>query len=201
MPQEIKNRIVASATEQFLTYGFRSITMDDIAGKLGISKKTIYKYFPGKEDLLRAVIEKKKSEIEDRIEDIVSKVDKEDADIVGTIKEVIGFMQTQLYDIKPPFIFDLEKISPELIDYIETFRLKLIREKFGRVIREGVRRGVIRSDIDVNVLVDIYYNMIRMVIVKNLLSSQDIDSIELIKTIVEIFFVGVLTEDGRQKYT
>ncbi len=201
MSKEIKNRIIDSAMEQFFTYGFRSTTMDDVAVKLGMSKRTIYKYFPGKEILLKEVIDKKKAEIENQMEKLVSGIDKDDTDIMKMIKSVIGYMKDQIQKIKPPFILDLERIFPELISYIEDFRLNLIKDYFGRIIHQGMRMGIIRDDIKDGVLVDIYYNMIRILISSELINSHNMDSIELVDTIVKIFFEGVLTEEGRAKYT
>jgi AcrR family transcriptional regulator len=201
MSKEIKNRIIDSAMEQFFTYGFRSITMDDVAVKLGMSKRTIYKHFPGKEVLLKEVIDKKRAEIENQMETLVSGIDKDDTDIMEMIKSVIGYMKDQIREIKPPFILDLERISPELISYIEDFRLNLIKDYFGRIIHEGMRRGIIRDDIKDSVLVDIYYNMIRILISSEIIDYHHMDSIELADTIVKIFFEGVLTEEGRAKYT
>src|ERR1017187_1601563 len=54
---EAKERILEKATDLFMRYGIRSITMDEIAGQLGISKKTIYQFFTDKDELVEGVVD------------------------------------------------------------------------------------------------------------------------------------------------
>src|SRR5690349_21756091 len=65
-----RQRIVNAARARFFSHGFRSVTMDDLAEELGISKKTIYAYFPGKFDLLEAVLADKLAGVEATLKEV-----------------------------------------------------------------------------------------------------------------------------------
>src|ERR1044072_9579597 len=66
----IRQRIVDAARVHFFNHGFRSVTMDDLAEELGISKKTLYAYFPGKFDLLEAVLADKLTSVEATLKEV-----------------------------------------------------------------------------------------------------------------------------------
>ena len=74
-----RERIVAAARRQFLAHGIRSVTMEELAGDLGMSKKTLYAHFPGKAELVQAILVEKISELEGE----VSRIADDSADDFG----------------------------------------------------------------------------------------------------------------------
>src|ERR1700719_3513455 len=96
----IRQRIVEAARAHFLSHGFRSVTMDDLADELGISKKTLYAHFPGKIDLLEAVLADKFASVEATLKKITRA---HSHDFPTALHELLANTQRELDEIKPPF--------------------------------------------------------------------------------------------------
>src|SRR5207249_6191686 len=94
-----RQRIVEAARVHFFNHGFRSVTMDDLAEELGISKKTLYAYFPGKFDLLEAVLADKLTAVEATLKEVTRA---HPDDFPTTLRELLAGTQRELDEIKPP---------------------------------------------------------------------------------------------------
>src|SRR5579859_5118500 len=105
---EVKERILAKAADLFMRYGIRSITMDEIAAQLGISKKTIYQFFTDKDDMVQAVID---LEIERNEADCFA-FRKQAADAVHQIFLALESLEEMLKYMNPLMLYDLEKHHP-----------------------------------------------------------------------------------------
>src|SRR5438094_10545108 len=88
-----RQRIVEAARAHFFSHGFRSVTMDDLAGELGISKKTLYAHFPGKIDLLQAVLADKFAGVEAKLKEVTSA---HTHDFSATLRELLAGTQHEL---------------------------------------------------------------------------------------------------------
>src|SRR5438045_9595234 len=95
-----RQRIVAAARGHFFNHGFRSVTMDDLAEELGVSKKTLYAYFPAKTALLEAVLADKFADVEAKLEEIKRAYPH---DFPAALHELLASTQRELDETKPPF--------------------------------------------------------------------------------------------------
>src|SRR5438034_10338839 len=96
-----RQRIVEAARVHFFNHGFRSVTMDDLAEELGISKKTIYAHFPGKFDLLEAVLADKLISVEATLSEVTRAHPK---DFPATLREMLAGTERDMHAIKPAFV-------------------------------------------------------------------------------------------------
>src|SRR5438477_4765884 len=96
-----RQRIVDAARTHFFSHGFRSVTMDDLAEELGISKKTLYAYFPGKVDLLEAVLADKLAGVEVTMKEVTRG---HPHDFPAALRELLAGVRRELDEIKPPFV-------------------------------------------------------------------------------------------------
>src|SRR2546421_9434084 len=96
-----RQRIVDAARVHFFNHGFRSVTMDDLAEELGISKKTLYAHFPGKIDLLEAVLAAKFAGVESMLK-AATRVHRRN--FPTTLHALLAGTQRELDEIKPPFV-------------------------------------------------------------------------------------------------
>src|SRR5687767_11593800 len=117
-------RIVAGARSHFLAHGFRGVTMDDLARELGMSKKTLYVSFPGKRDLLLAVIADKASHIDADLERITSDGK---ADFPTKLARLLECFQKHAGEIQPAFVRDVRREAPEIFQIIERRRSELLQ--------------------------------------------------------------------------
>ncbi|MBX3327465.1 MAG: TetR/AcrR family transcriptional regulator [Nitrospira sp.] len=145
-------RVVAVARRQFLAHGFRSVSMDDLAAELGMSKKTLYVSFPSKAALIEAVLKDKFSEVE---ADFGQLEREQAADVETALHQFLSCLQRHTAEIQPAFVRDIGRETPELFQLVEQKRRELIRRYFGGLFEDGKKAGMIRSDIPTHLIIEI----------------------------------------------
>src|SRR3978361_1963154 len=133
-------RIIAGGEELFLSAGIKSVTMDDIAKHLGMSKKTIYQFFKDKNELVIALVTKKLKEDEDQMEAIISKS-------ANVIEEMINMMKCSediFSRINPIVIHDMQKYHPEAWAQFQKFKAEVIVSTLEELLTKGIKQGYIR---------------------------------------------------------
>ncbi|RZJ68729.1 MAG: TetR/AcrR family transcriptional regulator [Flavobacterium sp.] len=152
----MKEKIVARATEMFLKYGFKSITMDDIANDMGISKKTIYKYFINKEVLIVEATETVHVHVNQTIESVIAQNFNPVEENFQVRKVFEGIFQVS--DTSP--LYQLKKHYPEI------YHLTMSQEQHECVrymrhnIDRGIELGYYRPDTDVENSIRFYWTLI-----------------------------------------
>ncbi|MGZ4008887.1 MAG: TetR/AcrR family transcriptional regulator, partial [Mucilaginibacter sp.] len=141
-------RIILGGEELFFKAGIRSVTMDDIAKHLGMSKKTIYQFFKDKNELVMALVKMKLQEDEDQMSAIINKSG-------NVIEEMINMMKCseEIFSrINPIVIHDLQKYHPDAWKQFQSFKADVIVRTLEDLLTKGVKQGYIRSDIDVKIM-------------------------------------------------
>src|ERR1700704_6148768 len=144
-----RQRIVDAARIHFFSHGFRSVTMDDLAEELGVSKKTLYAHFPGKIDLLEAVLGDKFAGVEATLKEVTRA---HPHDFPAALQELLAGTQRELDEIKPPFVRDMRQKVPQVFKVVERRRAALIQRYFGELFIEGQRAGMVRKDVPANLI-------------------------------------------------
>jgi AcrR family transcriptional regulator len=193
---EVKKRILETARDQFFSHGFTKVTVDEIATRIGISKKTIYKHYPSKDDLVRAVIESTLGEVHTCCKNIV---DNNELDFVEKLKQMMTYAALHISKMGRPLIEDLEKNAPHVWKEISEFRSKRIYEDFGKLLYDGVQKGIFRSDIDQQLVLLIYNNVIKNIISPEVLSQIPFTALQVYETIVKVIFEGIMTDKAKAK--
>lgn len=188
----MKEKITAKATEMFLRLGFKSVTMDDIAGEMCISKKTIYKFFCNKELLIEEGTSRVHKEIRRKIEEIQQKG-------YNAIEEnfVIKRMFSEMFksaDTSP--VYQLKKHYPEIFAKLSGMQWEQCQEMFGKNINKGIAEGLYREDVNVDAYVQFYYVLI-FSINENNQFERDIEVLE--KQALEYHMRALATEKGREE--
>jgi AcrR family transcriptional regulator len=162
-----------------------------------MSKKTLYKFFPGKEALVKEMITSMKCSIDDHIESVWTN---EDMDFMDKLKSVMNFIGKQTTKLHGPLLEDLHKNIPEVWKEIHDFRKANAVKRFTTFINEGVERGVFREDIDKQLIVLFYLHAIQGMINPEALSQLPFTANQVFDAIIRIVFEGILTEEGRHEY-
>ena len=144
--QDMKDTILEKSKELFLRNGFKTVGMDDIAQSLHISKKTIYQYFPSKDDLVKAVLSYIYDLAFGKIEEISGKCETAIHEHFK-IKESIDGILGKDFETSPCF-FQLKKYYPELCYDFEKRRCKDVKTHIKKNISEGIKQGVYRENLD-----------------------------------------------------
>ncbi len=148
--------IIKIATKMFITLGFKSVTMDDVAAKMCISKKTIYKHFENKEKLIEASVNHVHLEIHDKIESIFSQ-DKNAIEENFIIREMFNEMFKS--DGDSP-VYQLKKHYPTIFSKVHEQESVQCKEIFTANICKGIQQGYYKSEINVSQTVLFYYMLI-----------------------------------------
>src|SRR6201985_1988365 len=151
-------RIILGAEELFLTAGIKSVTMDDIAKHLGISKKTIYHFFKDKNELVIALVKKKLKDDEDQMDEIISKS-------ANVIEEMINMMKCSediFSRINPIVIHDLQKYHPDAWKQFQNFKADVLIRTLEELLTKGIKQGYIRPELDVKILARMRVTQVEM---------------------------------------
>ena len=152
------NRIIEGGEELFLKAGIKSVTMDDIARHLGMSKKTIYQFFKDKNELVMALVKKKLQEDENQMSEIIRKSG-------NVIEEMINMMKCSediFSRINPIVIHDLQKYHQEAWRQFQNFKSEVLIHTLEELLAKGIKQGYIRPDIDVKIIARMRVNQVEL---------------------------------------
>jgi len=145
---EPKERILTRAEELFMQFGIRSVSMDDMANHLGMSKKTLYQYFADKDELVSAVVDRHIHEVEG--ECVICRSEARDA--IHEIFLTMEHIMQEFSNMNPMLLYDLEKFHfkayQRFREYKDKFLLQVIKEN----MEWGVKDKLYRPDVNVDVL-------------------------------------------------
>jgi len=190
-----KERIVGIATEIFTKQGFSKTTMDELSAKIGISKKTLYKHFDSKERLVREVVEKLMAETSSDVEKIVTG---DNDEFIATIRKLFEYLPIRLERFGRFISGELKMCMPELWDEVDKFRREVGHKNIERVIKKGIRAGLIRKDINTELAVELYFNALVNTLTPENLIQRRFTITALFDTFGKVFFEGMLTDEARK---
>ena len=189
--------IVERSRALFFERGVSSLTMEDIASLQGISKKTLYKFFPNKDALITTVVE-------DRIAFIAAEAARIGADsklsYLERLRDIMRLVGMQIGQISDTLIKDVWYSRPELWDRIDKFRREHVFGIITRMLEEGRKEGFIRSDIDGRLVPMLFINAISAVLTPAQMIQLTVPPAKLFDAFVRILFGGVLTDGARRKF-
>ena len=152
----MKDKIINKAKEMFLRLGFKSITMDDIACEMCISKKTIYKYFSNKDILIEESIQMVHKEVHETIDQIVAK----NFNAIEENFEIKRMFREMFKSAESSPIYQLKKHYPEVYAKALSSQIEVCEKCFRDNIQKGINEGLYRENLDINNYVKFYYTLI-----------------------------------------
>lgn len=192
--QEVQERIIVAAGQRFFTEGFTAVTMDDMARELGMSKKTLYRLFASKDDLLRAVMQRFVTEVEAATDRIL---EDPDTNCLLKLRRLLGFIAMQMLRIRPPFLLDLQRSAHPIWAELDEWRRRRVISKFAVLIEQGVGEGVFRDDLNKDLLLRMYTLLIQGIVNPEVLSQLPLTANQAFEHVTKVFFEGVLTDRAR----
>jgi len=188
----MKENILQKAGEIFLKLGFKSVTMDDIANEMGISKKTIYKYFHNKEELVDESLSYLHELIHNSVSCICEKgfnAIEENFEIKNTFKDL--FKNT---DDSP--MYQLQKYYPKTYNKLMADEFCMFKDCILKNIEKGINEGLYRKDIELEIITKFYFSLVMSVHDTNLhkYNKNTINSLEMIA--LEYHTRAIATEKG-----
>jgi AcrR family transcriptional regulator len=191
-----QRRIIAGARHYFFAHGFRSVTMDDLAAELAMSKKTLYAHFPSKMVLLQAVLTHKFNDVEADLERITNE---SGPDFPARLQALLACLRGHTEEIGAPYIRDIRREVPELFAQVQKRRRELIQRFFGKLLQEGIEAGKIRRDIPPVMMIEMLVGAVDSVVNPAKMEELDSSPREAFHQIITVFLEGVVIRERSGK--
>ena len=192
----VRGRILEGAARLFLRSGFHKVTTNELAGELGVSKKTIYRHFRSKDELVERVMESMMLDMESAIERIVAS----DADYARKLSMFLRMMGERVANASKTFLSDIRRHRPELWARMQAFRRDHVLRAVGSLLCQGAELGVLRPDVDRELFVLAYLGSVEAVMNPEVLSRSAFSAETAFGTIIRIFFDGMLVDSARERF-
>ena len=189
---EARERILKAAQELFFSYGIRSITMDDIARHLSMSKKTIYQFFEDKDQIVHTLC-RMDCDLNSKM---IHHIADNSPDAITEILQSMNFLGELLSRMNPNLIYDLQKYHPTAWNEFSVFREHHL---FGAVeanLKKGIKQGLYRPDINVRILAKLRIEEVQMGLNPQLFQPAKYNIQEVQVALLEHFLYGILTING-----
>lgn len=192
-----KAELLKCSITKFTQCGSKHVTLDDIAGSLGISKKTIYTFFDNKEDLVAASVENLLNEYKEDINGIVNSNGKNPILCVILIYQR-GFEYLKYF--KPSFLFGLEKYYPKASTVFNNFVEELSNNIVYNLLKQAQEAGNIKEDVNLELIVSIYFLRIDKLIFKKNNLFETYPEEVLFNHLVVYNLKGIITSNYSNSY-
>ncbi len=190
----MKKKILEKATDMFLNYGFKSVTMDDIANKMGISKKTIYTHYTNKTSLVKDSTMFMFDVISMGIDNICGL----HKNPIEELYEIKKFIMLHLKNDKSSPQYQLQKYYPKIHELIKKKHFEVMQECVIKNIEQGVALGIYRENINIEFVARIYFSGANSIKDQLLFPLEQFPTSTLMDDYLEYHLRGIVTPSGRK---
>ena len=190
----MKEKILHKATDMFLNLGFKSVTMDDLANEMGISKKTIYSHFENKTHLVKECTMDLFCNISNGIDDIVALR----KNPIEELYEIKKFVMLRLKEEKSSPQYQLRKYYPQLFDSLKNKEFEVMQECVLDNIRRGIDIGIYRENLNIQFVARIYFSGAVSLGDQDLFPGDMFTKVQLEDYYLEYHLRGIVTPKGRK---
>ncbi len=185
---------VKKVCEMFKSYGIKSVTMDDVARELGISKKTLYQYFKDKSELVGIILQR---EFEQKAKEFSKAMDNKP----NAIEEVFGYFKVQmelLVNHKPNFMYDLKKYYPMHFEEFNKRKHSRMLDSILKNLKRGKKEGLYRKDLNEELITKMHIVRMESIMSSGLFSFEEIISPLFFSEAFKYHLFGIVSDKGRE---
>lgn len=189
-------KILSAAIELFRQYGFKTITMDDIARRAGISKKTLYQHFANKNEVVGETVQWYKCKISEQCIAYMSEAE----NAIEAMVRIMTLFDTINRQMNPLTMLEMERFFPEVY---RQFRDKMLVEDVQNIkanLEKGIEEGLYRPEIDPEFMARYRLEMSLLMYRPTLLINEQNDLAAVGREINEHFLYGIMTNKGEKLY-
>ena len=190
--EKMEKDILAKAVEMFDRHGLRPVTMDDIAREMSISKKTLYKYYANKEDLVTRAVVQMFQEISGNMTELLEHQGNA-IDMLFSMDEVIC---STIEKHDPSMQFQLERYYPEVSAMLEGMKKETVFLMMENNIKRGKEEGLYRADLDAQVVTYLYYSRAQLMMEEDMGPFKDRPIEDVMREILVYHIRGVASDKG-----
>jgi AcrR family transcriptional regulator len=189
---EIKERIKLKADELFRSYGIRSVTMDEIANQLGVSKKTIYHSFSDKNELVDEVV----IDILKYNKNCCNQYKERSQNAIHEVYMAMELLQVIFDNMNPVILYDIERNHPASYKRFEDYKYKFLFDLVKQNIERGKKEELYRPEIDPDVIAKIRLETMMMPFNEHLFPKNKFSLGLLQQQLIEYFLFGIASLKG-----
>lgn len=201
----IEGKILDTAYKLFLKNGYRQTTMDEISLELGMSKKTLYKYYPGKLELLESSFDVLKTKMTAKIEAIL---DNNYISFPLKLQSALTVVANYLAPINPNLFEDLREYAPEVWEDLCIYINDSAYLRFHKLIQQGRDQGLVNPRLNINLIVMLYASAVQSLLDPKFISQfpktfqeeMKLSPSEIYDQAVSVIYNGILTEEARNEF-
>jgi TetR/AcrR family transcriptional regulator, cholesterol catabolism regulator len=196
---EPKERILLKSNELFNRYGIRSVSMDDIAAQLSMSKKTLYQYFTDKGELVNAVFDLALHSNKGSC--VISREKRDNA--IHEIFLSFDMMREMIVNMNPSLLFDLQKYHPSAYRKYLSFKNDFLYELIRTNLEQGIEEELYRPEIDIDVMTRFRLHSVMLAFNPEVFANNKLNALYIEEQLIEHFIYGLATPKGQkliQKY-
>jgi len=190
---EETEKILEGSQETLFKEGFNKTTMDDIASSLKMSKKTIYKYFPSKNDLVMAVANHFTKKMEKKIIPILES----DKNAIEKLAGLLNLLSNTAGKIGDRLFGELKNYYPEVWKHVDTFRTEMMYGNITKVYDQGKREGLF-LDYPTPIVMNVFVNAVRSTVNPEFIFNNNFSMVVAAQTTFKIVLGGTLTDKGKE---
>ncbi|HTY36422.1 MAG TPA: TetR/AcrR family transcriptional regulator [Bacteroidota bacterium] len=190
---EIRERVLERARDEFLSKGFSKVTLDELATDLGISKKTLYKFYPSKEELLRASLHSMMRSAGWELERIASS----EAPFAEKLADAMTTMGKYVSRFRREGIADIQRCAPTIWKELDKFREEHIVSRLVKMIVQARNEDIFRPEIHEQILIRMLVSSVQGVINPQVVSQYSFSAEDAARGILKVLFQGALTDKAR----
>ena len=189
--EQSKEHILEQGFETLIRDGIKFFTVEALAVRLGMSKKTIYKFFPSKEILIEKIV----GYFTGMVERKLSKIVKSDIDPMEKFTNFMDFIIDKLSQVSMDRMIEVKNRFPIVWGKIEAFRISLIKD-FASIFIEAQEKGYARKNLNMNIVATIYMNIINSTFQPEFFIKNNLAPGDTINLFVNIITQGMFTDEG-----
>lgn len=186
-------KIIEQVEDKLFKEGFYKTTMDNVASELGMSKKTIYKFFPSKDDLVMAIAKHFMNGMKNKIVPALSS----DKNAIEKLAELIGILAKASEKISPQRMDEIRKYFPNLWNEIDKFRTQMMFGNITKVIDQGKAEGLF-IDYPTSIIMNVLVASVRNIINPDFILNNNFSIIEAARYAFKIIIGGIVTDKGKK---
>ncbi len=184
--------LLTKVSALYRKYGIKSVTMDDVAHELGISKKTLYQFVTDKTELVQQVVE----HVRQCNFSSMRRKEGTDLNAIEELIEVSQHVNTVMKDHSPAYEYDLKKYYPDIYRSLMSARRKLMYESMISNIRKGKKEGVYRMDLDETIIAKLHLLRIENMQTTEIFKEEEMHSQKFFREVFVYHIHGLATEKG-----
>ncbi len=190
---QLRARVIRYAGPRFFTEGFSRISTEELSRELGISKKTLYREFRSKEEIVRAVVLQQLRAVERELAEVF---DDGNRGFIERLGAQLRIATRMVGTLGRPFLSDLSRYAPAVWEEIERFRHERVFSRLEKVILRGKEEGTVRPEIDPRLLVSIIATVANNLLIPDNFVHTEMNPEKVIQHMGMLITRGVLTPEG-----